>query len=806
MLFLTDLRQALRSLTRSAGFFALAVATLALGIGANTALFSVANSVLWRPLPLPESQRLVLLTEQNARQPGRTREVTPANFMEWRRRAKSFERLAAFQWLRRRTISGPGFAERVRVSAISDGYLETLRVRPAIGRIFAEDERAIVISDRLWRRVLNAEPGVLGRVVKLDGESYTVTGILPRDFHLEVMDDADVFVPLPLSGQDGESLDVIGRLGAGITEREAAAEMRSISAGLARENPKANGNWSVTVENLRVAYTKSSVLKLRLFLGFGGFVLLIACANVAALLLVRFVARQKEFALRMALGANRSALLRHALAESVWIAFPGGAGGAILAAWGVAAIQKLLPPDTVARGANISMDLTALAAVLAFSLLITFLFGLVPTAMGAKGEVETALRGGGHSVSASPRARRRIAVLMAVEVTLAVVLLFGAGLFVTSYYRLQRVELGFDPRGVLAMRISPDARQKANPETLRAFYREVIGKITAVPGVDEASVANGMPLDYPAGVALSTPARPHPPSGEEHSSLARIVSPGFFHVLGTTLIQGRWFTDQDSETAPRVGIVNENLAREMFGAENPVGKDLLILNGDPAIPAGAVRVIGLARNVKELGLDEIPFADIYLPFAQNPTTSIYILAKADASAAPLIRKEVRNFDPDEAIFDLKTLDEYIYETLRGARFNLALVSLFAGLAVLLASVGIYGAISFSVAQRTREFGLRMALGARPRSILWETLSYTARLALAGSAAGAAIAFALGEMMKSALYLAPHQHSGLIYGVGVHDPASFGAAIGLVLVLAAIAGVAPASRAARVSPLTALRQD
>jgi putative ABC transport system permease protein len=795
MLFVTELRQALRTLTRSPGFFALTVATLALGIGANTALFSVANSVLWRPLPFPEPERLVLITEQNVKKPGPPREASSANFEQWRRRAKSFESIAAFEWPRRRTISGTGFAERVAVSPISDGYFETLGVRPALGRIFDGDEPEIILSDRLWQRVFDSASDVLGRAVKIDGELYTVTGVMPRDFRHDVMADPDVFVHL--NGKS-ESLAVIGRLRAGVTAREASVEMRDISAYLERESPLANANWVAAVENLRVAFTKFSEGKVRLFLGFGGLVLLIACANVAALLLVRFVARQREFALRMALGANRRTLLRHAL--------PGGVGGAILAAWGVAAIQKFMPPDTMVRSENISMDLMAMASVLAVSLLATFLFGMIPAAMGARSDVETELREGSHSVSASPRARRRIAVLMGVEVTLAVVLLFGAGLFVSSYYRLQRVELGFDTRDVLSMRISPGAKQRANADARRAFYRQAIEKVTSVAGVHEAAVANGMPLDYPAGVALSTPDRPHPASGEEHSSLARIVSPGFFHVMGMTLLQGRWFTEQDSETAPRVGIVNENLAREMFGTQNPVGKDVLVISGDSAIPVGTVRIVGLARNVKELGQDEVPFADIYLPFAQNPSASTYVFAKADASSTPLIRWEVRGLDPEDAVFDLKTLDEYVYASLRGARFNLTLVSAFAAFAVLLACVGIYGAIAFSVAQRTREFGLRMALGARPRSILWETLLHTGKLALAGSGAGIVIALALGEMMKSTLYLVPHEHSGLIYGVGIRDPASFAAAIGLVLLLAVMAGIAPARRAARVSPLTALRGE
>jgi putative ABC transport system permease protein len=582
--------------------------------------------------------------------------------------------------------------------------------------------------------------------------------------------------------------------------------MRTIAAQLAREYPQANGNWTATCENLRRAFTKFNQGSLYLFLGFGGFVLLIACANVAALLLARFVARQREIALRMAMGANRLALLWHALAESVWIAVPGGVGGAILAAWIVAAIQKAMPPDRLVRSEHLSMDSTALLSVLAITLLTTLLFGLAPTALAAKVDIESALRDWGKSVSASPRARRRIGVLVAAEVTLAVVLLFGAGLFVSSYLRLERVDLGFDPHGVLSMRISPGAKQRVNKDAMRAFYRQAIDKVAAVSRVREASISNGMPLDFPAGVDLSTPDRPHPPSGEEHSSLARIVSPEFFSVTGMTLLQGRWFSNQDSETAPRVAVVNENLARAIFGAENPIGKDLLVLGGEDAIAPGAVRIVGLARNVKELSQDEVPFADVYLPFAQNPVASMYLLAKADAAAAPEIRQALRALDPDEAIFNLQTLDDYVYASLRGARFHLTLVGVFAALAVLLASVGVYGALSFSVAQRTREFGLRMALGAQARTVLWATLGHTSKLALWGCAAGIAIAFALGEVMRSALYLAPHQHGGLIYGVSVHDPASYTAASATVLLLAAIAGITPARRAARVDPLVALRME
>jgi putative ABC transport system permease protein len=809
MLVITDLRRTLRSLARSPGFFALSVATLALGIAANTTLFSVARSVLWRPLPFPEPERLVWITEQNLRQAGGVQGVAIGNFQDWRRRAQSFESLAAFQWSRGRTISGSGFAERIRAAAISDGYLETLGVRPVLGRVFKIDEpRSIILSDALWRHLFDGSPDVLGRVVKMDGEPYSVVGVLPPGFRHEVIEDPDMFVPLAVTSEDRESksLAVIGRLKAGVTAGEAAAEMGSVSAELAHEYPQANGNWGAKVEDLRLAFTKFDQGTLRLFLGFGGFVLLIACANVAALLLVRFVTRQTEFALRMALGANRQALLRHALAESVWIAIPGGAGGAILAAWGVAAIQKSMPPNALVRSQHIAMDATALASVLAISLLTTFIFGLVPAAMAAKVDVESALRDWGKSISGSARARRRIGILVAAEVTLATVLLFGAGLFISSYFRLQRAELGFSPHGVLSMRVLPGARQRGNVPALRAFYRQAIEKVAGVPGVREVAVSNGLPLDFPASVSLSTPDRPHPPRGEEHSSLARIVSPAFFPMMGMTLLRGRWFNGQDSETAPRVAIVNENLAREIFGAQDPVGQDLLVLNGDAAIPPGSVRIVGVALNVKELSQDEIPFADIYLPFAQNPASSMHVLAKADASAAALIRQRLRGIDADEAIFNVKTLDEHVSASLRGARFHLALVSVFAALAVILASIGVYGAMSFSVAQRTREFGLRMALGARPSSILWATMKHSARLAILGCATGVAISFALGEMMKSALYLAPHQHSGLIYGVGVRDPASFAAAVGIVLLLAAIAGIAPASRAAGLDPLSALRRE
>jgi putative ABC transport system permease protein len=825
MPFFTELRVALRTLTRAPGFLLLALLTLALGIGATAALFSITESVLWRPLPFPDSERLALLSEHNAKTRPMGSPASAANFLDWRDRAQSFQGLGAISYDgQSHTLTGAG--ERVRSLGISAGFFETLGVQPALGRTFRREEETgaapvAVLTDAFWRAHFGGAPDTVGRTLQLDRQPYTIVGVLPADFHLESVvyspDDASdqqLFVPLDFTGarsQRGDrELAVIGRVKPGVSPAAAAAEMDSLSRRMAAEHPVDDAGWDVRIDNLRQSFTRYNRTVLYLFLGFAVFVLLIACANVAGLQLVRAVGRQREYALRVALGARRAALLRQALAETAWIALPGGAAGALLAAWGLAALRAIMPPGYLARASHISMDLPALAFVLAVSLSITFLVAMTPVLLTRKMDLDTALREGSKSVAATPRTQRRLNALIAAEMALSFVLLFGAGLFLGSHARLKQVALGFDPHDVLTVRITAGGAQRISPGAQRAFYRELMRRAADTGGIRQVALASDLPLAGGEGILYNVAGHPLPPRGEEPESLVRIVSPGYFDLLRIPLVAGRAFTGMDSELAPRVAIVNENLVRNAFAGQNPIGKVLDILpGGDSSIPVGPVEIVGLASNTRELGLNEVEFEDIYLPFAQNPQRSMSLAAKTAGPAAGIaasLRRELQSLDPDSALYNPRALDDALAQQFRGERFHLMLVSIFAALAALLAAIGIYGAIAFSVAQRTREFGLRMALGAMPAAIRRLTLARTTRLTLAGVGCGLAASLILGQILRSALYMVPHQHNGLIYGVGIRDPVSLCAAAAIVLALAAIASLAPAERAARVEPSAALRDE
>jgi putative ABC transport system permease protein len=804
----------LRALAKTPGYFTLALAALALGVAAATVLFSVTESVLWRALPFADSERLALLSSRNLKAASEGVAVSRADFRDWRARVHGFTALAAMSYDDSHNLSAPGFGERIHSKAASANLFETLGVAPALGRVFRrEDERApsrvAVLTDAYWRSRFDASPTVLGTTVKLDGEDYAIVGVLPAGFHLEFVGDPDLFLPLDLSGaaanQQRSELAVIGRLAPGIGFAAAAAEMQALARQLAAESPRAPGLWTINVENLRVAMTKYDSRVLLLFFGFAALVLLIACANVAALQLVRYTGRQREIAMRIALGANRRALLREALSESAWIAIPGAVGGSLLAAWAVEGLRKLMPAGEFVRASQIRMDPVALAFVLAISCAAMLLFALAPSFTAPNLDLNETLRGASKSIGANPRTRRRMDGLIAAEIALSFLLLFAAGLFAASHQSLLNVPLGFDPHNVLALRIAPGGDRRMTPPESRAYYRQALDAAASIPGVREAAISGGLPLDFDSSVLFSAAGRQ-----ANQDSLARVGSPGFFHLLAIPLLQGRAFTDSDSETAPRVAIVNQNFARKVFGMESPVGKSIMLEpGGSLSIPPGPVQIVGLAANIKELGLDEVVFKDIYLPFAQNPSRSMYLTSKTGVdpeTLIPALRSRLRAADSEASIYDAGAMETRLRKGLQGNRFRLFLVSIFAGLAVLLAAAGVYGAIAFSVAQRTREFGVRMALGAPPYGILRLGVMRAVRLAGAGAAGGFVAALMLGAVLKDALYLAPGKHSGLLFGVAIHDPKSFLAAGLIVLALAVLAALAPAVRAARIDPAIALRQE
>jgi putative ABC transport system permease protein len=805
--------QAFRALAKTPGYFALALAALALGVAAATILFSVTESVLWRPLPFADSERLTLLTSRNLKAASEGQAVSRADFRDWRARSHSFTALTAMSYGETHNLSNARLGERIHSKSASANFFETLGIAPALGRVFRPEEegsasRVAVLTDGYWRSRFDASPTALGATVKLDGEPFTIVGVLPAGFHLEFVDDPDLFVPLDLSSAGANrprsELAVIGRLAPGIAVPAAAAEMHALARHVDAERPRTGGVWTVNVENLRVAVTKFSNSVLLLFFGFAALVLAIACANVAALQLVRYAGRQREIAVRIALGANRRALLLEALAESAWIAIPGAIAGSLLAAWGVEGLRKLMPAGEFVRAGQIRMDPAALAFVLAISCAAMLLFALAPGFTAPNLDLNSALRGASKSLGANLRTRRRLDAAIAAEVALSFLLLFAAGLFASSHQSLLDVPLGFDPRHLLAVRVAPGGDRHMTPADSRAYYMRALHAASDLPGVREAAVAGALPLDFDSSVFFAAAGRTN------RDSLARVVSPGFFHVMTIPLVQGRAFTESDSETAQRVAIVNQNLARKVFGTESPVGKTITLEpGGSPSIPPGPVQIVGVAANIKELGLNEVVFSDIYLPFAQNPSRSMSLTVKTGVdpeTLVPALRGQLRAADPEASIYDAASMETRLDNGLQGNRFRLFLVSVFAALAVLLASAGVYGAIAFSVAQRTREFGLRMALGAQPGRILGLGVMRAVRLAGVGAACGLLAALGLGLVLKSALYLAPGKHSGMLFGVAIHDPKSFLFAGLVVFALAVTAALAPAIRAARIDPCVALRQE
>lgn len=804
----------LRALTKTPGYFTLAVAVLALGAGSATVMFCVTESVLWRPLPFPDAERLVLITSRNRKSVSEGEAVSRADFRDWRRRARSFSALAATTYGAAHNIAGAGFGERIHSASVTANFFQMLGAAPPLGRGFSPDEertgaKVAVLTDAYWRSRFDGSPDVLGKVVKLDGESYDIVGVLPATFHLQFANDPDLYLPLDLADSNrahsrGE-LGVIGRLLSRVSAAQALAEMQGVARASAVANPRSDGEWTVNVENPRTAFTKFQRGELLVFFGFAALALLIACANIAALQLARYAGRRHESALRIALGANRRDLLQEAMAQSAWIAVPGAAAGALLAVWGLEGLRKFMPPDEFVRGGQIRMDPWTLAFVLAISGVTMFLFALVPVLSAGKVDLNAALRDSPKAATLGAGALLRLEFFVAAEVGLSFLLLFAAGLFMRSNASLLQVPLGFDPAHVATMRLSPGGSQRLSPAESLAYFRRVLDAASALPGIRQIAVSGGLPLTFDSGVTFRAQNRP-----AAENSLARIVSPGYFAVMSIQLLAGRAFTQRDSEAGERVAIVNQRLAARIFGAENPVGKTITLQDGaSPSIAGGEVRIVGVTANAKELGLNEVEFNDIYLPFAQNPARSVYLAVKmqGDADAAiPALRRELRALDSEISISDAAALDDRLRDGLRGNRFRLFLVSVFAALAALLAAVGIHGAIAFAVAHRAREFGLRMALGASPRGIVRLAMSRAAALACVGGLCGLAAAFALGSALRGTLYLAPGKHSGILFGVGVHDPASLAAAALATLGLASLAALLPAMRAARIDPAIALRQD
>ena len=822
---LQDARFGARMLRRAPGFTAIAVLTLALGIGANTSIFSVLEAQLWKPLPFPDSERLVLVSRTDAKHPTRTDLLSGPDFADWEPQARSaFESVCAFEPGEYHTLPGAEGSERVTAEAISSSFFDTLRAPLAAGRAFEPDEHKpgrnheVILSYLFWQSHFGRDAKAVGQSLFLDGVAYTIVGIAPQGLRFEFFGDPALYVPLVLESKElasrtSPALFVVARLKPSAPLTAAQTQMDVIAARLASQYPQEDSGHGINVENLRESLTSYMHGGLFFFAGAAGLVLLIACANVSSLLLVRGLARQREFAVRAALGARRSALVRQLLVEGAMLGALGGALGILVAAWGARAFDVFLPGDLLGRKVASEIDGRVLAFALAISMAAAIASALAPALFGSRTDLNDALRQSGRSISGGRGQKRVRSALVVAEVTMAVALLFGAGLFLNSFVRLQEAPLGFDPHNLISLNVFLPKGRYAQPQQIRLADQQIADAVRAVPGITGVTLASQIPFRGGIGGSFTIVGRPQPASGEEPHSLTRSVTPSYFQLLKIRSLAGRLFTAEDTENSPRVVIVNQNLVRRYFGGQDPVGTELDI-SPEPwgeGIPAEQfrARIVGVVENTHMFGPDEVPFSDIYVPAAQTSAFAMFLVASTNLPSGAVfgpIRKQIAQMDRSILVSDMATMEERADDALRGARGNLALIGIFAGLAVALVAVGIFGAIAYFVQQRTREFGIRQALGATRARILLHALAQSAALGVSGLALGIGVSLALGRVLRSTLYLVPGEHDGLLYGVSIYDPRALLAACALLALVLALASYVPARRATRVDPMVALRYE
>jgi putative ABC transport system permease protein len=806
-----DVRHSLRILLKYKGFAFAVIFSLALGIGANTAIFSVVNSVLLRPLAYKDPDSLIV-TQVNG-----STTTSPADFLDWKANSRSFEQLAAAQYWGA-NITGAEKPEWVLGLQVSANMFDLLGVAPLRGRTFlAGDERpgndpVLVISHRLWTQRFGADPGVIGRVLTLDGKAYTVTGIMPERFAFAPFwaTKAEMWTPLMLAerkyDRDGRSLRVFGRLKNGVDLRSARAEMDTISRRLAQQYPKTNAKFFPTVTPLHEMVVGNIRPTLLVLLGTVGFVLLIACANVANLMLARVTAKRREIAVRLALGANRAQLIAQLLTESMLLSLIGGVFGIMIAYWGVNFLSAMLPAGSLPRQRELRIDSVALAFTLFASVVTGLVAGLIPGWQASKGDVNDALKEGGRGASEGPGRHRTRGLLVASEIALSFVLLIGAGLMIRSFLNIQATNPGFNPRNVLSMVVSVAGTGQLNETHRAAFYHQVVQELEAMPGVKSVSAINHLPVGgdlWTRGLAIA--GRPVPRPGEELDAVYRVANPGYFRTMELPLVQGREFTSQDRLGAPGVIIVNESMAKSNWPGESPIGKRVTL--DDPQANPEWLTVVGVAKDAKQSDWTQPIFDEMYLPFLQskphlsNPAghfaymTFVIRTAGNPIGLAAAARSAVWRVDSSVRISDLASMEQFVADKLWRQRVSLLLLGIFAAVALILAVTGIYGVVSHSVAQRTHEIGVRVALGATKSDVIGLSLREGMWPVFSGVVCGALIALAVSKLMAS-----------LLYQVTPLDPVTFAGVAVSMLMVALIANYVPARRAISIDPMSALRHD
>jgi putative ABC transport system permease protein len=802
---LQDIRYAFRMLRKNPGFTSIVVLTLALGIGANATIFSVINAVLLRPLPYPHPEQLVRVLESNPGKGWPTFSVSPPNFLDWRTQTHSLEGIAAYE-PNGYSYTGGDTPDHWSGPLVTDGFFEILRAQPELGRTFSTDEfqpgknHVVVLSDALWRGAFDADRAVIGRKVSLDGQTYTVIGVMGPQFHFP-SPATQVWLPLAFAQDEikdargAHYLGDIARLAPGTTVAQAQAEMTAIASRLEKQYPKSNTGWTAVVAPLsQSGGVKQIRPALMILLGAVGFVLLIACANSANMLLARATIRQREIAVRLTMGASRGRLVRQLLTESILLSFIGSALALLIAFWSTRVISTL-PPTFLPRAQYVTLDSGVLLFTLALAFFTGLLFGAAPAIAMVRGELSDSLKEGGRTGTGARAGLRK--VLVVAEVMLAFVLLAGAGLLMRSFSRLSDVDPGVQTSGRFAFTVNIPNKQYATPQQQTAFYDQVQQRLAALPGVESVVYTTLLPVsgddeDYEVGHASDASGASNP------SALSFRVTAGYMHAMGIPLLYGREFTPADDAAAAKVCIVNDEFARTLFPGRNAIGEKIHIGHGYATLR----EIVGVVASVKQFGQgDKDASLQVYEPFAQYPRTSASFIVRtggASSGLASAVRRSVQQVDSQQPVVEFRSLDEILGDSIALPRFRTVLMGMFAGLAALLAAIGLYGVMSYIVTQQTQEIGIRIALGAQRGDILRLIIGRGMLLVAGGVTLGIAGALTLARVMVS--------FASFLFGVKSYD---FVTLAGVTLFFAVVAAVAcwlPARRASHVDPLIALRYE
>jgi putative ABC transport system permease protein len=791
-------------LLKNRAFTLTALFILALGIGANSAIFSVINAVLLRPLPYKDSERIVYVWGKNQKDSNDRSTVSLPDYQDWKGQGRSFEAMGAYA-LRAYNLSGEQRPEAVQGAMVSSGFLESIGVEPAMGRRFRPEEEhqnLVILGHDLWRSRYGSNPGILGQSVTLSSGSYTVIGVMPPGFNfprkdVEVWTSFSILRNVPVFQSRGARvLHLIGRLKSGVSVSQAQAEMNVVAGRLEQQYQDTNTGIGVNLVPIREQVFGNISLTLFFVWAAVGLVLLIVCANLASLLMARNATRETEFAIRTALGATRMRLIRQLLTESVALSVIGGVLGLLLAILGVDMLVKLSPAN-LPRLDDVGLDIRWALFTFALSLLTGVIFGLAPALQASRRNIATTLKEGGRGTVGAWRQRRLRGLVVTSEIAVALVLLVGANLMINSFIRLNTIDPGFDPKNVLTMYIAYAKEKYQQPQQELAYLDRLLQQLRQAPGMQDVALGLSLP---PNGLysreSFSVEGRTEGDSASAPSADYLPVSDRYFRTIKAPLLRGREFTEADKADSPRVAIINKNLADRYFANDDPIGKRVIM--GDTSSENSKYTIVGVVGDVKYEGLSEKAHPQLYFPYTQHPTGGAYFIMRTSSAPQGMfetVRKTVFSVDNEQPVRLLRTMDELISEAVAQPRFSMVLLSIFAAVALALTSIGLYGLIAYSVTQRTHEIGLRLALGAGRRDVIMLILKQGVKLSMIGAAVGLIAAFASTRMI-----------SNLLYGVSATDPVIFLSAALALVTVAILACLIPAGRAGKVEPSVALREE